>query len=156
MAKNSYSTSGEKWSNNNSSNMETEMHSSHKDKRVVFWVVLAIILVAVIWGLTKFGWLPGKNNFQAVFLNNGQVYFGKLSRGYGDFMDLRNIYYLQITQPIQPGEANSTSNINLVKLGNELHGPTDEMRINRESILFVEDLRADSRIVQAIEQLEKK
>ena len=119
-------------------------------------MVLAVIVVVLVLFLSKFGYLAGKGNFQAVFLNNGQVYFGTLSHQYGDFMVLRDIYYLQITQPIQPGEANNASNINLIKLGNELHGPTDKMRINRESILFIEDLKPDSRVVQAIQQLEKK
>jgi hypothetical protein len=41
--------------------------------------------------------------------------------------------------------------INLVKLGGELHGPTDEMRINRDQILLVEDLRTDSNLVKAID-----
>jgi hypothetical protein len=125
---------------------------------MAFWIVLGVIVVLILIGLGRFGWLPGsKAAFQAVFLNNGQVYFGKLGHDYGDFMDLRDIYYLQITQPIQPaGGNNSAANINLVKLGNELHGPTDEMRINRAAVLFVEDLKPDSRIVQAIQQLEKK
>jgi hypothetical protein len=148
----------EKWSNENESNMETETHSHYprRGRRVAFWIAIAIIAIVLIWGLNRFGWLPGTNKFQAVFLNNGQVYFGKLSHGYGSYLDLKDIYYLQITQPIQPGEANNATNINLVKLGNELHGPTDEMRINSQAVLFIENLRQDSRIVQAIQQLEKK
>jgi len=40
----------------------------------------------------------------------------------------------------------------LVKLGNEVHGPYDEMRINRQHIIFVEDLRQDGKIMQAIQK----
>lgn len=155
MPRNNYLSSDEKESNHNASRMDQEnIHHSHQGKSL-FWVVLIVIIIAAIWGLDRFGWLPGSNRFQAVFLNNGQVYFGKLSNQYGGFLSLKDIYYLQITQPIQPGEANSASNINLVKLGNELHGPTDEMKINRQAVLFIENLKADSKVVEAIKQLEK-
>jgi hypothetical protein len=38
----------------------------------------------------------------------------------------------------------------LIKLGGELHGPTDTMQINRDQILLIEDLRTDSNLVAAI------
>lgn len=125
------------------------------------WTVIAIIvIVVVLWLLYKyvlppslFSWLG--EGYQAVFLSNGQVYFGKLFRETNQYAVLREVYYLQITQPPQPLQAGEVppANINLVKLGGELHGPIDEMRINRDHILFVEDLRSDSRVVQAIDQL---
>lgn len=135
--------------------MEAESHSRRR-RGIIFWIILLVILGAGAWALSYFKLLPSTSDYQAVFLNNGQVYFGKLSYERSQFPVLRGIYYLQITQPIQPGEANDTpANINLVKLGEELHGPTDEMRINRDSIIFVEDLRDDSRVVQAIKQLKQ-
>jgi hypothetical protein len=87
-----------------------------------------------------------------VFLSNNQVYFGKLANRSGQYATLTDIYYLQITQPLQPEPrgAQPVPNINLVKLGGELHGPTDKMDINRDHILFVEDLKADSQVVNAI------
>jgi hypothetical protein len=39
----------------------------------------------------------------------------------------------------------------LIKLGNELHGPTDKMYINRSQVLFYEQLRKDSQVVVNIE-----
>ena len=41
--------------------------------------------------------------------------------------------------------------LTLIKLGNELHGPTDRMVINRDFILLTESLKNDSRVVQAID-----
>ena len=38
----------------------------------------------------------------------------------------------------------------LIKLGGELHGPKDQMTINRNQILFIEELKADSKVVTAI------
>ncbi|MDO8599214.1 MAG: hypothetical protein Q7S02_03830, partial [bacterium] len=31
------------------------------------------------------------------------------------------------------------------------HGPTDEMRINRDHVLFIEQLRSDATVVRAID-----
>ena len=97
---------------------------------------------------------PGAGGvYQAVFLANSQVYFGKLADHDKQFMKLTDIYYLQVTQPIQPAPKGQTVNpaINLIKLGGEVHGPADEMDINRDQVVLIEDLRADSNLVKAIE-----
>jgi hypothetical protein len=128
---------------------------------VTFVVLIIYIFVRAVWSMSGgVSYAPSmmSNTYQAVFLNNGQVYFGHLSMQNSQFPELRSVYYLQVTQPPQPLKPGETppTNINLVKLGGELHGPTDEMRIKKDSILFVEDLRADSRVVQAINQLAGK
>ncbi len=40
----------------------------------------------------------------------------------------------------------------MVKLGNELHGPEDEMFITKEHVLFYEDMKADGKVMQAIKE----
>ena len=116
-----------------------------------------VVLFAAVLVLYYLGYLPRllkANSYQAVFLDNGQVYFGKLYSQSKQYAVLKDVYYLQIAQapqPINPGEAPPT-NINIVKLGGELHGPKDEMRINRDHVLFTENLQPESRVVQAIEQ----
>ena len=124
-------------------------------------VILGIVVVAAMYnlGIVRDMSVSGGNGlYQAVFLSNGQVYFGSLSDEEGhQFIVLQNVFYLQVTQPPQPlkqGEVPPT-NINLVKLGGELHGPTDEMRINRDQVLFIEDMKSDSRVTQAIEAYKK-
>lgn len=118
--------------------------------------VVVVVLILAALGVLPASWaLRGGSGYQAVFLSNGQVYFGKLYRAGNQYAVLRDIYYLQVTQPpqpIQPGET-PPANVNVVKLGGELHGPEDEMRINRDHILFVEDLKNDSRVLTAIDQL---
>jgi hypothetical protein len=47
---------------------------------------------------------------------------------------------------------NTDQGLSLVKLGNELHGPKDEMTINKAHIIFVEDLKADGKVVTAIDK----
>lgn len=119
-------------------------------------VLVVIIALVILWQL---GVLPvgARGDYQAVFLTNDQVYFGKLSREGAAYPTLRDIYYLRVTQTLQPRDPNAqpTQQLQLVKLGNELHGPQDEMRINREHILFVEDLKVDSQVVTAINEFKK-
>ncbi len=90
------------------------------------------------------------SGYQAVFLTNGQVYFGKLSDSAASYATMKDIYYLQVTQPPIQGsqqdaasqaQAQAQQQLSLVKLGNELHGPVDEMKINRDQILFFKNIQ---------------
>ncbi|MBD3363128.1 hypothetical protein GF362_05390 [Candidatus Dojkabacteria bacterium] len=92
------------------------------------------------------------SEYQAVFLDNNQVYFGKVARIDSTFITLRDVYYLQAdkkTQNLQEYEKEGEK-LSLVALGREVHGPSNEMRINLEHVLFIEDLQKDSKVVNAI------
>ncbi len=104
--------------------------------------------------------LPGvrSDQYQAVFLNNGQVYFGKLKNRNRNFVVLNDVYYLKFAQGLQQGEVGSEEsgrNLNLIRLGGEAHGPEREMYINKDSISFYENLKSDSSVVQAILKTQK-
>ena len=122
------------------------------------WIIVILIVLLVglgwWWSKGKGGGLAGRStaSYQAVFLTNNQVYFGQLAKARGDYAVLTDIYYLQVQPTLQPSETGANPNVNLVKLGSELHGPEDRMEINREHILFVENLKADSQVVQGIEK----
>lgn len=128
------------------------VNSKTKSRGSWWWIVLLLIIVVAIgWWWFKDG--PslsgsGSSTYQAVFLDNNQVYFGKLSNSDRPYATLDDIFYLQVGQPLQPSEP--ATNVNLIKLGGELHGPADKMKINRDHILFIEDLKSDSQVVQAI------
>ncbi len=97
------------------------------------------------------------DKYQAVFMTNGQVYFGKLSDVTRTYADLTDVYYLQVQQAVQPAANNTDqkSQVSLTKLGSELHGPTDKMHISRDQILFWENLKDDSTVVKAIKEYKK-
>jgi hypothetical protein len=100
---------------------------------------------------------PDSAKYQAVFMTNGQVYFGKLSGVSSKYQVLSDVYYLQVQQAVQPAATdNKDAKISLTKLGKELHGPTDRMNISSEQVLFWEDLNDDSAIVKAIENYKSK
>jgi|SRR3989344_2762666 len=118
-------------------------------------VVLIILVVIIGWRFlasrNKLELFTGtSSDYQAVFLTNNQVYFGKLTKSNNNYAILTDIFYLQVGQPLQPSQPNP--NVNLIKLGSELHGPADKMKINRDQILFIEDLRLDSQVVKGIEK----
>jgi hypothetical protein len=101
--------------------------------------------------LTSDGGVKGKQ-YQAVFLTNGQVYFGKVSHVDSSYVKLTDIYYLQVQQQVQPKDNSSSQQpqVSLAKLGGELHGPEDVMYISRQQVLFWENLKNDGKVVKAI------
>ena len=135
-----------------------EETTKKSNKWVWLFMLIVIVVVLILWSTGGLTLGVGRSDtYQAVFLTNNQVYFGKLARAEAEYPVLKEVYYLQITQTLQPKEEDAApiSNINLVKLGGEIHGPTDEMRINRIQILFIEDLKADSQVVTAIKQYQE-
>ncbi|MBU4360425.1 hypothetical protein L6278_03165 [Candidatus Parcubacteria bacterium] len=116
-------------------------------------ILVLIILIAGIWWLIAQNQKYTSNNWQAVFLSDGQVYFGKIIKEDKQNLILENIYYLSEKGSLQQGENNINKigqDVSLIKLGTELHGPQDQMRINRFHILFIEELKDNSKIVSAI------
>jgi hypothetical protein len=89
---------------------------------------------------------------QAVFLTNGQVYFGHLSGPKDQVVVLKDIYYLKTQNALQSGTNPDATKLSLIKLGEELQGPEDIMYINRDQILFYEDMKESSKINDAIKK----
>ncbi len=130
-------------------------------KIAIIVVIIVVILVGLFLVSKYTNWNilnvnkenASASGWQAVFLSNGQVYFGKITGQNDDKLVLKDIYYLQVAQSPQPapeGQAAQQQNLSLVKLGNELHGPKDEMHINMDHVLFTESLKSDSKVVDAI------
>lgn len=154
--------------------MTTSHHSSTDEKSkkrfVVPIVIVAVLLALVLGGLFLFSKMQAagtgidRSKYQAVFFTNGQVYFGKLQAFNDDYMKMTDIYYLQ-TQETQtdtddkknPQETSTDqSNVQLIKLGEEVHGPEDAMIISRDQVLFYENLKSDGKVAQTIEQSKKQ
>jgi hypothetical protein len=114
-------------------------------------VSVVVFLVAVVatqwWDFT----VPtlGRADYQAVFLANGQTYFGRYYDRIGAYVKIEDVYYLQQTPNANPDLAPETK---LVRRGRELHSPTARMLVPKSSILFVEDLTDASPIAQFIKQ----
>jgi len=122
---------------------------------VVLLVGVAILLVGITLVFTRSGndnesKFVNTSDYQAVFLNNGQVYFGNIQDLNSSYVRMTNIYYL--TQ----GSSNS-DNYSLVKLGcQQIHDPLDEMIINRDQVTFWENLNSNGKVVSSIKQFQQQ
>jgi len=147
--------------------MSAPKKRSNKFLKVLLSVAVVILVIfLILFGISKYTQksifsFSGKTGeiWQAVFLSNGQVYFGHVVKENNKEVILKDIYYLQVNKQIQPTEQETAQlqpELSLVKLGSELHGPTDEMRVNRFHVLFIEDLKPDSRVSIAIKEYAAK
>lgn len=96
------------------------------------------------------------SKMQAVFMNGGQVYFGKITNLNNRYMTLQDIYYLRVNQTVQPDAEPKADDISLVKLGCELHGPQDLMVIKQDQVIFWENLKDDGKVAQAVKQFKSQ
>jgi len=155
-------------------NNKRDFKSIFNLKKLFKWFGIAVILIlVVVFVFLGKGFLGGlidnnsdnKNSteiksgdYSAVFLSNGQVYFGKLiSKNNSEFV-LTDVYYLQLSgnETLSSETKLNETTFSLIKLGNELHGPMDELFIITSQVLFYENLREDSRVVQAIKNYSSK
>ncbi len=100
----------------------------------------------------------GTDIYRAVFMQNGQVYFGKITGEEHGYVTLEHVYYVQTTNQSTVAGVGATtgSEISLVRLGSELHAPESKMYINKDQIMFYQDLRKDSQVLQSIVSNEQK
>lgn len=131
--------------------------------------LLALVSVVILASAGWFAWttLQGASTgidatkYQAVFFTNGQVYFGKLHTFNNEYMKLSDIYYLQTQSGDQTESKNpqksttDQNNVQLIKLGDEIHGPEDEMVIAKDQVLFYENLKPKGKVAQSIAQFKK-
>lgn len=129
----------------------------NSDRPIIYrrLIVAGIAAVAIILlGAYLITTRSSSNLYQAVFLSNGQVYFGKITHRGWKSLSVRDVYYLQVKNI--PTSSVATDDLSLIKLGNELHGPEDGLEINWDHVLFIESLRSDSRVVNAIENYHRR
>lgn len=142
------------------------MTKRNEPKGGFYWRGAVIVIVlAVLAGAA--GFLSTKPNigfakksgeaYSAIFLNNGQVYFGVIKDERNQYMSLDNVFYLQLMNETIPAaeegeEPQVVQRPQLVRKGDEYYGPDRSIRINREQIAVIEGLREDSDILRQIKE----
>jgi hypothetical protein len=111
----------------------------------VFVCALAFTLAGCGHAVSTASGAINKDQFYAVLLNGGQVYFGKLDGLGTQYPVLTEVFYVQSRQD---PETKQVSNI-LVKRGKEWHAP-DRMIVNASQIVLIEPVTAGSRVAQLI------
>lgn len=136
-----------------------------KSKQKLIALVVGVVIAAAVILLS--GWFLYRSStaatidsgkYQAVFFTNGQVYFGKLEQVNANYFKLTDVFYIQAqeseaenaeSENPQQTSAQSTD-IRLIKLGSEVHGPDDEMIISKDQVLFFENLKKDGKVSDSI------
>jgi hypothetical protein len=126
-------------------------------RRLVTLVIVVVVLAALAafvlaqrdairlaFGGTEAAYID-TTTYQSVVLLTNQVYFGKL-RIDGDVYLLTDVYQLNASDP-------SSNTVQVVKRGGELSGPTEPLVIPGRSVLFFENMRNDSQVMNAIRQI---
>lgn len=126
----------------------------HGVRSAIFWFagLIAVACAFFIFPINPGGQFPDipTKKWQAVFLTNDQVYFGKLKEYDEGNLVLTDVYYLRSTSELRESESTPSQNLNLIKLGGEVHGPEDEIFIPKSSVLYFENMKETSRVVQSI------
>lgn len=107
----------------------------------------AVAALVVLWDFT----LPsiGTGKYQAVFLANGQTYFGRYYDRLGAYVKIDGAYYIQTTKNEDPDKPPESR---LLRRGAELHQPLPRILVPKSAILFIEDLQPSSSITLFIDQ----
>lgn len=125
------------------------------------WIAGLVIFLLLAAAAATYFFLPGirstvateidTSKYQAVFFSNGQVYFGKLEVLNGQYYKLNDAFYVQADAAAGEGDTQSAQTITsqkLIKRGGEVYGPESQMIIDRDQVMFFENLRPDSQVSQ--------
>ncbi len=119
-------------------------------------VLTVVLLIALVCFKGLWAKLQRSQHYQAVFLTNGQVYFGKMHTWNRHEVLLTDVHYIQVDETKTDAEkqsaATNPSTLSLIKLGSEVYGPTNRVYINKDHILFTEDLKDASQVVKIIQE----
>lgn len=109
--------------------------------------LLVIIVGFAIWLVLSL--LVNINSWKAVFLDSGQVFFGKfVTVPFSKTITLHKTYYFR--------SASSTDSTDVVSIKDSLHNPQDFMVISRSHILYTEQLSGKGIVAQALDNRENK
>ena len=111
-------------------------------------VLAAVVVVAITFLWHRTGLVKFDTTYQAVLLDNGQVYYGKV-KGLGTpFPVVTDVFYVE--HQVDP-QTKAVKNI-LVRRGKEWHSP-DHMVINARHIVLVEPVSPNSQVAQLIAEV---
>lgn len=126
-----------------------------KYTKIIYIVLIVLALIAA--ALVIFKVINNKNDvlikkeWYAVKLVNDEIYYGQIGNIKSDPLVIEKVYYNYDSK----NPEDQSNNLRLVKRGKESYGPSGVMNIIRTQILFIEPLKPDSKVLQAIMEYEK-
>lgn len=138
--------------NNTSNKNILKLTQSNRVRLLIAVIIIGFLLAIALLNLFN-GPSPDGNRYQAVFLTNGRVFFGKLKSTHGQYVTLDNAYYSkdQTTPANATADQRAATSTALIQVGKEVYGPENSMQIRADQILFWQDLKSDSKVAQAID-----
>lgn len=115
---------------------------------ILFLIVILIVVVNALGNRTSGAMTK---EWYAVKLVNNEVYYGQIGNIKSDPLIIEKVYYNYDSDNPQ----DQSNNLRLIKRGKESYGPSGTMNIIRSQILFIEPLKQDSKVLQAIMEYEK-
>lgn len=114
-------------------------------------VVILVCAAVGLWWFHSSHALKLDTTYQAVLLDNGQVYYGKIEHTDSELTVLTDVYYIQ--NQVDP-QTKEVKNI-LIRRGNEWHAPNRTVVFTRH-IVEIEPVTASSKVAALIEALKTK
>ena len=127
----------------------------HMKKALVMLAGLVVLGGLVWWFFLRNIGIPSyvaTDKYQVACLQSGECYFGKVTSVTSDVIVLKDVFYVQKSSQAAAldSKAAANNNLELIKLGNEVHGPEDMMVLTRSQVLYVENLKSDGKVTQTI------
>ena len=118
-------------------------------------IMVMLTLLSVFIGCSKSDQqIKIDTEYKAVFLDNGQIFFGKIEQTGLSYVVLKDVFYVQSQVVQQEKDKKEVRNI-LIKRGSEWHGP-DLMYINTSHVVVIEPVSPNSRVAQLIKEASAK
>ncbi len=115
-------------------------------KPLISRISLIAIVVLILWFFV--GLISSASSWKAVFIDNGQVYFGKgWWLPFSDTVTLRHVYYVR---PQDGATTTGAQSLQVLSLQEEPQSPKSTLDINKSHILYIEYLNTNSTLAKAI------
>jgi hypothetical protein len=143
----------------------TATHRTSPGKRRVMTLVVGIVVLVVLSFAAWFVWQgngssPRNDRYQAVFLDDNQVFFGKLVGTHGEYLRLEKPYSTKAADIPEGATAEQkeaiSNNLSLIKVADMVYGPEDVMMIRAEKVKYWQDLQPDSKVAKALSDAQKE
>lgn len=146
---------------------ESDPKQSSRRKKFLLPIMIGLVVV----GLAVAGWFAWSNlrgsslaidsdKYQAVFLTNGNTFFGKLETAGDNQMKLSQVFYPESAattdaddQQMENPDANTTR---LIPFKEHMYGPEDEMMFDRSQLVFFMNLKSDGQVSKLIKEYQDK
>lgn len=113
-------------------------------------IILTIIIIILVKPWILYNQIVNsKPKWHSVQLINNEIYYGEIKNIKSDPIKLQNTYYNYKNKNIN-NKKNTNTNLQLVKRGQETHGPNGTMYIPSSQILYIEKLHTSSKVLKAI------